>query len=85
MITLLATIPGEVAFPIATALGGAIMAMGKAIQVMYENGRKDSRESISALKDTTHAVERLTETQQRVATFVESIYLDSQKRDSNDH
>ncbi len=53
---LLATVPGEVVWPAAAAVGSAMVAMAKAIEVLYKNGRQDSIDSISALKDSAHAL-----------------------------
>jgi len=53
---LLSTVPGDVAYPIAAAAGAAMTAMGKAIVTLYKNGRQDSIDSISALKDSAHAL-----------------------------
>lgn len=53
---LLATVPGEVVWPAAAAVGTAMTAMARAIAVLYANGRQDSIDSISALKDSAHAL-----------------------------
>jgi len=53
---LLSTVPGDVAYPIAAAAGAAMTAMGKAIVTLYKNGRQDSIDSISALKDSASAL-----------------------------
>lgn len=50
------TVPGEVVVAVATGATAAFTAMGKAIQVLYKNGRQDSIDSISALKDSAHAL-----------------------------
>lgn len=55
-ILLLAAVPGEVVWPAAAAVGTAMTAMAKAIAVLYANGRQDSIDSISALKDSAHAL-----------------------------
>jgi len=75
---LLATIPGEVVWPAAAAVGTAMTAMAKAIHVLYVNGRQDSIESISALKDSAHAlkdqaaaINKQTEILDRVATYIQ--------------
>lgn len=53
---MLASVPNEVLYPVGGAIGVAFTAMGKAIQVLYKNGREDSIGSISALKDAAHAL-----------------------------
>lgn len=81
---LLATIPGEVVWPAAAAVGTAMTAMAKAIHVLYVNGRQDSIDSISALKDSAHALadqaaalHKQTEILDRVASYLQE---EGQKR-----
>lgn len=83
-IMLLSTVPGEVVWPAAAAVGTAMTAMARAIAVLYANGRQDSIDSISALKDSAHALadqaatlHKQTEILDRVATYLQE---EGQKR-----
>lgn len=58
-ILLLATVPGEVVWPAAAAVGTAFTAMAKAIAVLYQNGRGDTINAVSALKDAAATIDKL--------------------------
>lgn len=72
-VVMLSTVPGEVAYPVAVAMGGAIASMARGIVVLYNNGRKDTIDSISALKDAARALEKVTESNHKQADAIEKL------------
>jgi len=56
---LLAPVAGEIAYPAAAALGSSIVAMAKAIEVLYKNGRGDALHAVSTYKDAAAAIDKL--------------------------
>ncbi len=60
---LLAAVPGDVAYPVAVAMGGAIATL-------YRNSRKDSIDAIVALKDAGHAIEKLAASHEKLTELV---------------
>jgi hypothetical protein len=53
-IFLLASVPGEIAYPIAAAAGGAIATL-------YRNGRKDTIDAITAITHNSAVMDKLVE------------------------
>lgn len=74
---LLTSVPSEIYVPVAAAMGSTIVAMGKVITTLYNNERQSHIDSLTALKDATHAIEKLTGSSERVMSVVEKIYDDT--------
>lgn len=53
-VMLVASVPGEVAYPIAVAAGGAIATL-------YRNGRKDTIDAITAITHNSAVMDKLVE------------------------
>lgn len=70
---LLSSVPGEVVVAIATPVGVAFTAMGKAIHVLYVNGRTDNIASITTSTASTHAIEKLTASIDKQAATIEKL------------
>ena len=60
---MLTAVPGEIAYPIAISMGGAIATL-------YRNSRKDSIDAITALKDAGHAIEKLAASHDKLTELV---------------
>ena len=64
---MLAPVASEVVYPAAAALGGTVVAMAKAIEVLYKNGRGDTINAVSALKDAASALDKLADSNKELA------------------
>ena len=60
-VMLLTAVPGEVAFPVAGALGAAVTALWRASRSDAAESSKDARDAIIAIKDNQTTVAKLVE------------------------
>lgn len=72
-VMLLSSVPGEVVVAIATPVGVAFTAMGKAIHVLYTNSRSDSIATVTTSTASTHAIEKLTASIDKQAATIEKL------------
>lgn len=70
---LLSSVPGDIAIPVSGAAVAVFGAMGRVIVVLYNNGRKDSIDAVSALKDATHAIDKVTASNDKQAAAIERL------------
>jgi|GEM_PF-3934089 len=69
------TMPSEIVAPVVVAVGGAFAAMARGMQVMYNNGRKDTISAVEALKDSSHALDKVTASNDKQATAIERLTI----------
>jgi hypothetical protein len=72
-VMLLSSVPGELVVAVVTPVGAAFVAMGKAIHVLYVNGRTDGIASITATTAATHAIAQLTASNDKQAAAIEKL------------
>ena len=77
-VVLLAGVPDQVAYPAITAIsgaiGGTVATMGRAIVVLYQNGRKDGLDYVATAKDTEHAISALTEAVKQNTAVTQQVF-----------